>query len=285
MKLATFQANQGTARVGLVVDGGVIDLARHLQNIPNDMTTLIEAWSEFKPLVESLAKNQKADFELSAVNLLAPIQRPGKILCIGLNYADHVIESGMETPADQLWFAKMGTSVNAPYGDIQLPKVSSQLDYEAELVVVIGKRCRHVTREQAADVIFGYSVGDDVSVRDWQWRTSQFVIGKSFDTHAPYGPVIVTTDELADPHHLGIRCFVNGEKRQDSNTDQLIFDCFDQIVHLSKAMTLEPGDILFTGTPGGVGVGFKPFRFLVAGDVVRVEIDGIGAIENRVTSE
>jgi 2-keto-4-pentenoate hydratase/2-oxohepta-3-ene-1,7-dioic acid hydratase in catechol pathway len=213
------------------------------------------------------------------------VPRPGKILGIGLNYADHVAESGMATPADQLWFAMMNTAANGPYAPIDLPRVSEQLDYEAEMVFVIGKRCRHVSREQAREAIFGYCVGNDVSVRDWQLRTSQFVLGKSFDGHAPFGPWLVTPDELGNPHELGIRCFVNDEKRQDSNTRELIFDCYQQVEHLSKVMTLEPGDVIFSGTPGGVGVGFKPPRWLREGDRVRVEIDGLGAIENIVRAE
>jgi 2-keto-4-pentenoate hydratase/2-oxohepta-3-ene-1,7-dioic acid hydratase in catechol pathway len=219
------------------------------------------------------------------VSLLAPVARPGKIFGIGLNYADHIAESGMARPAEQLWFTKAVTSVNAPYSPIELPRVSTQLDYEAELAFVIGKRCRHVSVEKAHEVIFGYCASNDVSIRDWQTKTSQFVLGKSFDTHCPYGPWLVTPDEIGDPHDLGIRCLVNGEVRQNSNTKELIFNCFEQVAFLSQAMTLEPGDLILTGTPGGVGIGFKPARWLKAGDVVRVEIDRIGAIENTVMTE
>jgi 2-keto-4-pentenoate hydratase/2-oxohepta-3-ene-1,7-dioic acid hydratase in catechol pathway len=175
--------------------------------------------------------------------------------------------------------------VNGPYDPIEKPKASDAIDYEAELVFIIGKRCRHVSREDAAAAIFGYSVGNDVSVRDWQMATSQFLLGKSFDTHAPFGPWIVTPDELGDPHALGIRSFVNGQKRQDSNTRHLIFDIYDQIAHVSQAMTLEPGDVIFTGTPGGVGMAMDPPCFLRAGDTVRVEIERIGVLEAKVTAE
>lgn len=222
---------------------------------------------------------------LESFALLAPVARPGKIFGIGLNYADHVAESGMARPVEQLWFTKAVTSVNAPYAPIELPRVSTQLDYEAELAFVIGKRCRHVSVDKAHEVIFGYCASNDVSIRDWQTKTSQFVLGKSFDTHCPYGPWLVTPDELGDPHDLGIRCQVNGEVRQNSNTKELIFNCFEQIAFLSQAMTLEPGDLILTGTPGSVGIGFKPARWLKAGDVVRVEIDHIGAIENTVVGE
>jgi 2-keto-4-pentenoate hydratase/2-oxohepta-3-ene-1,7-dioic acid hydratase in catechol pathway len=285
MKLATFQTSGTKPRVGLVVTDGLVDLSMHLSNAPADMTSLIAAWSTLEAKLEFIATNQVADFSLDSVKLLAPVPRPGKILGIGLNYADHLAESAMDRPEDQLWFAKMPSAIHSPLGSVELPKISSMLDYEAELAFVIGKRCRHVSREHAAEVIFGYCAANDFSVRDWQLRTSQFTLGKSFDTHAPFGPWIVTADELGNPHDLGIRCFVNGEKRQDSNTRNLIFDCFDQVEHLSQAMTLEPGDVILTGTPGGVGAGFKPPRWLRAGDVVAVEIDRIGCMQHTVVPE
>lgn len=285
MKLVTFQTSGSEPRIGLVVPDGIVDLARHVPDLPADMIGLITAWPRFKAPLEAIAAKQGADMPIEAVTLLAPVTRPGKILGIGLNYADHVAESGMAKPDAQLWFAKMPTATNGPFAPIQLPKVSEALDYEAELAIVIGKRCKHVSREQAHEVIFGYCVANDVSIRDWQLRTSQFTVGKSFDTHAPLGPWIVTADELKDPHNLDIRCFVNGELRQSSNTKYLIFNCFDQVEHLSQAMTLEPGDVLLSGTPGGVGVAFKPPRFLRAGDVVKVDIEQIGSISNTVVPE
>jgi 2-keto-4-pentenoate hydratase/2-oxohepta-3-ene-1,7-dioic acid hydratase in catechol pathway len=285
MKLVTYRASGASPALGLAIEGGVIDVARHLPDAPRDMIALIAAWPVWRERLASLAASRQADIALEAATLLAPIPRPGKILGIGLNYADHVEESGMARPADQLWFAKMPTSATGPFAPVDLPRVSEQLDYEAELAFVIGQRCRHVSRERAHEVIFGYCAANDVSVRDWQLQTSQFTIGKSFDTHAPFGPWIVTADAIDDPHALGIRCFVNGEKRQDSNTSQLIFDCYAQVEHLSKVMTLEPGDVILTGTPGGVGIGMKPPRWLRAGDRMKVEIDGIGAIENIVQVE
>ncbi|WP_236198328.1 fumarylacetoacetate hydrolase family protein [Pseudomonas putida] len=285
MKLATFQFPDMSVGVGLIISDGIVDLHKHLKQAPRNMIDLIEAWSDHKPQLEQLVAQMKADIPLDAVRLLSPIPRPGKILGIGLNYADHVAEAGMETPDSQLWFAKMPTATNVPIGTIELPKVSEQLDYEAELAFVIGKHCRNVSRADAADVIFGYCVANDVSVRDWQLRTSQFLLGKSFDTHAPFGPWIVTPDEIGDPHTLDIQCLVNGEVRQKSNTEHLIFDCYAQIEHLSKVMTLEPGDIILTGTPGGVGIGFKPPRWLKAGDVVEVSIDRIGSLNHTVVPE
>jgi 2-keto-4-pentenoate hydratase/2-oxohepta-3-ene-1,7-dioic acid hydratase in catechol pathway len=285
MKLVTFNTSDGAASVGLVVGDGVIQVSAHIADAPRDMIGLIAEWPAFRDRLQQLADTQPVDFPLDAVTLFAPVPRPGKILGIGLNYADHLAESGMEKPDDQLWFAKMPTSANAPFAPIDLPFVSEQLDYEAELAFVVGRRCRHVSRQDAHEVIFGYCVANDVSVRDWQVRTSQFTLGKSFDTHAPFGPWIVTADEIPDPHALAIRCFVNGEKRQDSNTRELIFNCFEQIEHLSSVMTLEPGDVIFSGTPGGVGVAHKPPRWLRCGDRVRVEIAGIGVIENVVRPE
>lgn len=285
MKLCTFKTPGGLVGVGIVNGDGIIRVADHLSAAPRDMAGLIGEWQLWQEPLQRLAQIQKADFVLDEVTLLAPLPRPGKILGIGLNYADHVAESGMATPADQLWFAMMNTAANGPYAPIDLPRVSEQLDYEAEMVFVIGKRCRHVSREQAREAIFGYCVGNDVSVRDWQLRTSQFVLGKSFDGHAPFGPWLVTADEVGNPHELGIRCFVNDEQRQESNTRELIFDCYQQVEHLSRVMTLEPGDVIFSGTPGGVGAGFKPPRWLCEGDRVRVEIDGLGAIENVVRAE
>ncbi len=283
MKLVTFTDTAGT-RIGLAVDSGIVDLKKADPDLPRDMIGLMNQWQAVRGAVERAA-SRKADLAQSAVKLEAPVQRPGKVLAIGLNYADHIAESGQPTPTEQVWFTKAVTSIHAPFEPVQLPKVSPLLDYEAELVAVIGKRCKHVPKEKAHEVVFGYCAGNDVTVRDWQFKTPQWVLGKSFDTHAPIGPWIVTPDEIGDPHALGIRAFVNGEKRQDSNTKHLVFNVFDQIAHVSKAMTLEPGDIIFTGTPGGVGAAMKPPKFLKAGDVMRIEIDKIGAIEATVVAE
>lgn len=282
MQLVTFADGDG-ARLGLCKDDGIIDLCKADGDLPREMISLISGWDDYRSRVERAA-SRPVDLLLDAVTLQAPVPRPGKILAIGLNYADHIIESGAETPKHQVWFSKQTTAVNGPFAPIQLPRVSTRLDYEAELVVIVGKRCKHVPAEKAREVIFGYCAGNDVSIRDWQMRTSQWILGKSFDTHAPFGPWIVTADGI-DPHALGVRAFVNGEKRQDSNTRNLVFDVFDQIAYLSQAMTLEPGDVIFTGTPGGIGAAMKPPKFLKVGDVTRVEIDQIGAIEAVVIAE
>jgi 2-keto-4-pentenoate hydratase/2-oxohepta-3-ene-1,7-dioic acid hydratase in catechol pathway len=278
-------ADKGENSLGIVKNSGIIDLRKHWPVLRDDMITLIEMWPDIASTLPRLVAESAPDVSLADVRLLAPVGRPGKILAIGLNYADHIKETGQQIPPHQIWFTKAVTAINAPFDPVQLPMASEQVDYEAELVVIIGKRCKHVTKERAAEVIFGYCAGNDVSVRDWQLRTSQWVLGKSFDTHAPIGPWIVTPDEIGDPHALGIRCFVNGEQRQSSNTKHLIFNVFDQIAHLSSAMTLEPGDTIFTGTPGGVGLAMKPPQWLKAGDKVRVEIDRISAIEATMRPE
>ncbi|MGA9875141.1 MAG: fumarylacetoacetate hydrolase family protein [Solirubrobacteraceae bacterium] len=223
---------------------------------------------------------------LASVCLLAPAT-PRKYLAIGLNYKDHIAESGLQAPEVPFFFNKQVTCIVGPDAYIHMPRVSSLLDYEAELAVVIGTRCRHVPVENAHEAIAGYTIANDVSVRDWQLRTPTMTIGKSFDTHGPLGPWIVTADELGDPHDLGIRAYVNDELRQDSNTGEMIFNCFEQVAHLSEAFTLEPGDVIATGTPAGIGAVRQPFPegLLKVGDVVRVEIDGIGDLRNTVVEE
>lgn len=279
MKLATYSVG-AERRVGLIVGEGLVDLARHLAGTPATLLELIGRWGEFRARVETLA-NRPGDLPLSEARLHAPVEHPRRILAIGLNYADHCAESGLEIPKEQIWFSKAVASVSGPFDPIELPAVSRQLDYECEMVFVVGRRCRNVPRERAKEVIFGYCVGNDVSVRDWQLRTTQWTLGKSFDTHAVIGPWISTGEDL-DPHVLDIRCLINGEPRQRSNTRNLVFDCFAQVECLSQAMTLEPGDLIFTGTCGGVAIAHKPPRWLVAGDVVRMEIERLGSIENTV---
>jgi 2-keto-4-pentenoate hydratase/2-oxohepta-3-ene-1,7-dioic acid hydratase in catechol pathway len=272
MKLAVFDPGAG-AEIGVVRGDAIF-----ATGMSGSLMQLIGNWDTAKGDVE-LAISGVEGRPLSQVRLLAPIARPGKIFAIGLNYADHIAESKAETPPHQVWFTKAVTSVNAPFAPIEIAKTGPFVDYEVELVAVIGKPGRHVSKSEAPKHIFGYCVGNDVTERAWQHRTPQWSLGKSFDTHAPIGPWITTADEVEDPHNLGLRCFVNGEKRQHSNTRHLVFNIWDQIEHLSQAMTLEPGDLIFTGTPGGIGAAMNPRRFLKAGDKVRCEIDQLGAIE------
>jgi 2-keto-4-pentenoate hydratase/2-oxohepta-3-ene-1,7-dioic acid hydratase in catechol pathway len=249
------------------------------------MSALLGAGEGALDEVRSAADAQSQLLSLSEVEVQSPVLRPPKILAVGLNYADHIAETGMDKPKYPMIFNKQSTSAHPPRAPFHLPRASSRLDYEGELGVVIGRPCRHVPKERAHEVIAGYTVVNDVSVRDWQVRVPTMTMGKSFDTHCPMGPWIVTPDEVPNPHDLELQTWVNGELRQHSNTKHLIFDCFTLIEHLSTAFTLEPGDVIATGTPSGVGIGFDPKRFLVAGDVVRIAIAGIGEIEAAVVEE
>ena len=281
LKLATYTFD-GSSGIGAVTTQGIVPLS----SLASTMIELIENWDQLKGKAEELASSMTDAVPMEQVTLAAPIPRPGKVLAIGLNYKDHIAESGLATPEHQLWFGKQPTSINPPYAAIDIPLAgATTVDYEAELVAVIGRPGRHIGKANAASHIFGYCCGNDVSVREWQRQTAQWMLGKSFDTHAPIGPWIVTPDEITDPHSLDISCSVNGEVRQSSNTCHLLFDVFDQVAHLSKVMTLEPGDVIFTGTSGGVGAARKPPAFLQPGDRVRVEIDQLGAIEGEMVAE
>jgi len=284
LRLATF-THAGSTRIGIVVGEEIVDLRDAEPALPAAMEEFLAAGAPALAAAAGAAAQATARLPLDDVRLEAPILRPRKILAVGLNYADHIAESGLEAPELPLIFNKQVTSVTGPYDPIHLPRVSQALDYEGELAFVIGRRCRHVPRARAAEVIAGWLVLDDVSVRDWQLRAQTWTMGKSFDTHCPMGPWIATADEIGDPHSLAIRTWVNGELRQDSNTKELVHDCYALVEHLSTAFTLEPGDVVSTGTPGGVGIGAKPPRYLAAGDVVRVEIERIGQIENPVIPE
>lgn len=241
-------------------------------------------------LTEALAGKPAGDgVPPASVRLLAPVARPGKILGIGVNYAAHAAESvsfiNTSKPEVQKWFNKQVTATNGPYDAVHLPKVSNQLDYEGELVVVIGKAGRHVPHARAMEIVAGFCVGGDFSVRDWQRASQTMIMGKGFDTHAVFGPAIVTPDEAGDISGREIRTYVNGELRQSATPSLMIHDIAAQIEHLTAAFTLEPGDVIYTGTPAGVGAGFDPPKWLKAGDKVRVEIDGLGHIENEVVEE
>ncbi len=283
MKLCTF-SHASALRVGVVIDDAVVDLSVAAPELPRDLAALLAAGPAALARAMSAAANARGRLPLASVALAAPIARPPKFLAIGLNYADHVAEAGLETPKLPTVFNKQSTCVAGPTDAVHLPRVSSALDYEGELGFVIGRRCRHVPKQRAHEVIAGYLVVNDVSVRDWQLRIPTWTMGKSFDTHGPIGPWLTTADEI-DPSGLRLRTWVNGELRQDSNTKHLIFDCAAIVEHLSAAFTLEPGDIVATGTPGGVGIAMKPPKLLKLGDVMRVEIDGLGALENTVVAE
>lgn len=217
-----------------------------------------------------------------AVRFEAPIPRPPKFVCVGLNYRDHAAEVGAQLPEAPVLFSKFASSVIGPGARIQLPAASAKVDYEAELAIVIGKRARDVAKDKAGDVIAGYTIVNDVSARDLQFARNQWLAGKSLDTFGVMGPALVTADEIADPHALSVRTWVNDELRQNSTTAQLVFGVSELIADMSRLWTLEPGDVIATGTPGGVGISFKPPRFLKSGDRVRIEIEGLGTLSNPV---
>jgi 2-keto-4-pentenoate hydratase/2-oxohepta-3-ene-1,7-dioic acid hydratase in catechol pathway len=287
MRLLTFTDGAGT-RIGVLKGDAIIDLCVAAPDLPLEMVAFLERGEAALARAREALAQSPATIALSNVTIESPILRPPKILATGLNYRDHAIEVGGENakfPERPVFFNKQSTAARAPYAPVFLPPESDQLDYEAELAVVIGRRCRRVSAEQASQVIAGYTILNDLSLRDWQFRAPTVLMGKSWDTHCPMGPVIVTPDELPDPLALGIKTFVNGEVRQSSNTKNLIFDCAALIEQLSTAFTLEPGDVIATGTPGGVAA-FRPGKpWLKIGDVVRVEIEAIGHIEARVEAD
>jgi 2-keto-4-pentenoate hydratase/2-oxohepta-3-ene-1,7-dioic acid hydratase in catechol pathway len=283
MKLVTF-THQGQTRIGVVKGDAVADICAASNTLPREMVAFLSGEREMRDGAQRAAESAP-QLPLGQVKLEAPVPRPPEFLAIGLNYADHVAETGMQKPAFPIFFNKQSSCVNAPYDPIHLPRASEALDYEGELGFVIGRRCRHVSRDRASEVIGGYFIVNDVSVRDWQRRAQTMTLGKSFDTHGPIGPWIVTADEIGDPHSLELKTFVNGELRQHSNTRNLIFNCFEQVEVLSTVFTLQPGTLVSTGTPGGVAAAMKPPKWLKAGDVVRIEIDRIGYLEHRVIAE
>ena len=283
MKLATFTHNKQT-RVGAVVGDVVVDSLSDA-NIPSGMIEFLGAGANALRAMQALIDNGNARIALAEVRLNAPVPRPGKYLGIALNYADHIAETGWEQPKYPSFFTKQSTCVIGCGDAIHRPKVSDKLDYEGELAFVIGKRCRHVPVDKAHQVIAGFTIANDVSVRDWQVRSPTMMIGKSFDTCGPLGPWLVTPDEIGDPHNLTIKTWIDDELRQDANTRQMIFNCYDMVAYLSQAMTLEPGDVITTGTPAGVGVKMQPRGFMKPGQTARIEIEGIGALFNPVIEE
>jgi len=283
MKLVTFTHRDST-RIGVIKDDSIADICAADPSIPRDMISFLSGGNSMLAMARRAAASASA-VPLAGAKLEAPVRRPPEFLAVGLNYADHIAETGMAKPTFPIFFNKQSSCVNPPYDPIQLPRASEALDYEGELGFVIGRRCRHVPKDRAHEVIAGYFIVNDVSVRDWQRRAQTMTLGKSFDTHGPTGPWIVTPDEIDDPHALELKTFINGELRQHSNTRNLIFSCFEQVEILSTVFTLEPGTLISTGTPSGVAAAMKPPKWLKAGDVVRIEIEKIGHLEHRVVAE
>jgi 2-keto-4-pentenoate hydratase/2-oxohepta-3-ene-1,7-dioic acid hydratase in catechol pathway len=280
MKLARFTQGSRT-RIGKVCGDRIVDLSA-VEGVDQSMRQLLTDLPRLRRVLETAGG---AGFPLDSVHLEVPVNDPQKFLAIGMNYKAHAEEAraaGIPIPTSQLWFNKQVSCLNGPYDPIELPAVVEKLDYEIELGVVIGKRCRRVRASDARSVIAGYLVVNDVSARDWQQRSPTFTLGKSFDTHGPVGPWLTTDDEIADPMALEMVLTVNGEERQRMMTSDMIYSVYNQIEYLSTVMTLEPGDILATGTPPGVGMATG--RLLRPGDVVRAEIQGLGFIENTVVA-
>jgi 2-keto-4-pentenoate hydratase/2-oxohepta-3-ene-1,7-dioic acid hydratase in catechol pathway len=284
MRIATIETPQGPKAVA-VEEQHYIDLQSVNPRVPLGLRQILASGPLALRAVQEAARQPQAKkYDLAAAKLLPPIPDPPKIVCLGLNYADHAKEGGVPVPKDPVLFSKYATALIGHGDAIVLPTVSKEVDYEAELVVVVGKRGRPSTADQAMEYVAGYTIGHDVSARDWQLKKDgkQWMVGKTFDTFAPLGPVLVTADEVPHPHQLGIRLRLNGETMQQSNTNQMVFSVGTILAYLAQVFTLEPGDLVFTGTPPGVGFARKPPVYLRAGDVVEVEIDGLGVLRNSV---
>lgn len=284
MRLARFQHGDAAATGGIVVGDEVVDLAVAAPDLPADPVALLAAGPDVRLAAERAAATGPR-LALDEVRLLAPVPQPRLFLGIGLNYADHAAETGRPAPEHPVVFNKQVGCITGPFDAIVAPRSEPLLDYEGELAFVIGTPCRHVPRERAHEAIGGFLVVDDVSAREWQMRSPTMTLGKSFPTHGPTGPWIVTSDEVGDPHDLRLRTWVDDELRQDGTTADLIFDCYDLVTTLSQAFTLQPGDLVTTGTPAGVGIAMDPPSMLHPGHVVRIEVEGLGAIENPVVGE
>ncbi len=284
MRFVTFRRDTAPPEAGVIVRDRVISLTG--AGFP-DILAMLRGGAPARAKIENFIYNPPADAaaSLDSVTLLAPVPKPPKLICVGLNYRDHAIESKMEIPKVPTIFAKFATAVIGPGQPIVLPKNSTQPDYEAEFAFVIGTGGRHIPAEEWQQHVFGYTLLNDVSARDFQMATSQWMMGKTFDTFAPMGPHLVSADEIADPHALDISLRINGDVLQQSNTCQLIFKIPELIAYLSSVMTLEPGDLVSTGTPSGVGFARKPPRFLQPGDDVVITVDQIGELRNPVVAE
>ena len=283
MKLVTYKPAGAGPQLGVVVDGRVVNLAEASGGLlPNDMRTFITLGEPARAMAQSIADSGAAGVALGDVKILAPISNPSKVVAIGLNYMDHVRESNAKVPQLPVMFAKYTSSIVDPGDTIRWdPTITQKVDFEAELAFVVGKTASHVKEEDAFDYIFGYMNCHDVSARDLQLeKGDQWIMGKSLDTFCPIGPYLVTKDEIADPHNLSIKCIVNGQALQDSNTRELIFKIPYLIAYLTKRITLLPGDVVTTGTPDGVGFARKPPILLKGGDVVTVEVEGLGQLTN-----
>jgi 2-keto-4-pentenoate hydratase/2-oxohepta-3-ene-1,7-dioic acid hydratase in catechol pathway len=286
MRLLTFENAAGGARFGVEIEGGVLDVGLADPSLPDDLMAFLALPDADKAKLAAVASLAPSTALVpSGVRRLPPVPRPGKILCVGVNYRAHAGEMNAQAPVAPEVFAKFANTLVGDGADVILPHQSQAFDYEAELALVIGRRARHVPKASALAHVAGYMAFNDLTIRDVQMRTMQWTLGKNFDTHGPCGPNLVTADEVGDPQSLDIRLTVDGEVLQASNTSRMIFDCADLVSLISQIMTLEPGDIIATGTPGGVGAARRPPRWLKPGEVVRVEVDRVGVLTNTVRAE
>ena len=292
MKLVTFTDSTST-RIGVMKGEQIVDLSLAAPTLPHDMVSLLAGGDEAMAEAKRAAETAEATVAVDAVTLNSPILAPRKLMAIGLNYMDHFNEvpeeikqrAGFKIPETPILFNKQVTSITGPYDSVDLPPESDELDYEAELAVVIGKTCCRVAPEDVSKVIAGYTIANDVSIRDWQRAAPTMVMGKSWDTHCPLGPALVPPDELPNPVDLKVKLTVDGETRQEFQTADMLFDIATQVSYMSTAFTLEPGDVLLTGTSAGVGFFWPGGGLLKEGQVVRVEIEHLGAIENTVVAD
>jgi 2-keto-4-pentenoate hydratase/2-oxohepta-3-ene-1,7-dioic acid hydratase in catechol pathway len=286
MHLATLNTPQGP-RAAVLVGDRYVDLAATDPRFPGSVRLLLADPALMAAARETAGRKDAVSVPVSTAKLHAPVHDPQKIVCVGLNYRDHAVESRMPIPKEPVLFSKFPSALVGHGEPIVVPRVSTKVDYEAELVIVIGRRGRHIAEAGALDYVAGYSAGHDVSARDWQLEKDgkQWMVGKTFDTFAPVGPTLVTRDEVPDPHALGIRLRLNGKTMQSSNTEQMIFSIAQLVAYVSVVFTLEPGDLIFTGTPPGIGHALKPPVYLVDGDVTEVEIDTLGTLRNPVVAE
>ncbi|MEC1520782.1 fumarylacetoacetate hydrolase family protein [Neobacillus niacini] len=288
MKVLSYYENQHV-KLGIKTDNGIIDVQAVSEKTgiaaPNTVLEVIEGGDEALQALTTIITNSDEKLDEENIQYAPAIPNAEKVICVGANYRKHAIESGLAIPEEPIYFAKYANSLSGHREEISVPQMAVEVDYEVELVAVIGKPAKNVSVEAALDYVFGYAVGNDLSVRELQFRSNQWLYGKAIDGFAPLGPYIVTADEVPNPQNLNLKCWVNGELRQDSNTEDMIFSTAKIISDLSQIMTLQPGDVIYTGTPEGVIMGMEEKNWLKSGDEIVCEIEGLGSLVNRLRKE
>lgn len=291
MKILRFLEN-GVPQLGVKQGNDILNVTAFAKQLQIDLPASIESTEDLQQIEQLVAKLQKEDTtsftrQEEDLHFLPVVHRPEKIICVGVNYQAHAKESNLQVPDFPVLFNKFSNSLHGHNQPIVMPANAQENDYEAELAIVIGRKAKNVTKEDALQYVLGYSVANDASARDWQMRTSQWMLGKAVEQYCPVGPYLVTSDEIEDPQQLTIRCYLNGELRQNAHTSQMIFDCAEIISYLSAHMTLKPGDVILSGTPEGVIFGMDPATrtYLQHGDEVVVEIENVGTLRNAFIRE